>query len=56
MGQISITPVNRSTTTILDAFSTAQLKPYLPLETEIAPVNLGKPTEEQSIRAVQASR
>ena len=42
--------------TTRDAFSTAQSKLDLPLETEIAPVNLGKPNEEQHIRAVQGSR
>ena len=55
MGKISIVSGNRSPATILDAFSTAQSKLDLPLETEIAPVNLWKPNEEQYIRAVQGS-
>tara|TARA_Y100001934_G_scaffold47946_1_gene58320 strand:+ start:986 stop:1156 length:171 start_codon:yes stop_codon:yes gene_type:complete len=56
MGQISIVFENRSIATILDAFSTAQSKLDLPLETEIAPVNLVKPTETRHIRAVQGPR
>ena len=52
MVKISIVSGNRSTATILDAFSTAQSKLDLPLETEIAPVNPVKPTEAQRIRVV----